>query len=864
MANKSSAHTPMMQQYWDIKSEHPDKLLFYRLGDFYELFYDDAKKAAKLLNITLTQRGESKGEPIPMAGVPYHASENYLAKLVKMGESIAICEQVGDPTLSKGPVAREVQRIITPGTLTDDALMDADQSNILMSICRRQQTIGVAWLELANSTFMVEQIDEPQKIVDIIARVSPAEIIMEESKITEEIKQCAIPITVRPAACFAPKSCRQLLLEQFQSHDLNGFGIEKLDIAQQSAGALLNYLHVTQKSQLKHIRGIQLSSTSQYMQLDHASRTHLALTQQSNGDTHNTLFNALDHTKSPMGKRRLKFWIHHPLQAVDLIKSRQQSVCALRECAQKRQLEELTVALEGLGDIERIVARVTLATARPYDLVKLRHALKIIPDIIQFVKTHQQQGCVLSTCNGLRPYDTLLSLLVQSVKDEPATLIRDGGVIADGYHEQLDQYRRYASDSQAMLDDLLARTQQEHGLPSLKLGYNRVSGYYFELPKSQSHLAPENFIRRQTLKNAERYTVTALKQFEQEALSAQAKALALEKEIYNTILSQVSDYAEALNQTSSDCATVDCIQSLAVWAVSEEFCLPVFTEARGIHMVASHHPLLIADPSKKSVANDHQMTDGQHVHIITGPNMGGKSTFMRQVASCALLAHIGAHIPAQSVQISQIDQIFCRVGSGDDLAGGRSTFMLEMAETANILHNATRNSLVLMDEVGRGTSTYDGMSLAWSIIHYLVEHNQSMVLFATHYHEITEIQAYHEAVTNRHLAVKEVNGQLIFLYKVLEGATNKSYGLQVARLAGVPAPVIQHAKEKLKQYSRQQVPIAQGDMLDVDDVDTERPAEDYHQLVEALRSLDIDSMSPREAQSALYQLIEHAGDKELV
>tara|TARA_A200000113_G_scaffold218479_1_gene226046 strand:- start:1718 stop:4309 length:2592 start_codon:yes stop_codon:yes gene_type:complete len=857
MSRQSGGHTPMMQQYWDIKSQHLDKLLFYRLGDFYELFYDDAKKAAKLLNITLTQRGESQGAPIPMAGVPYHASENYLAKLVKMGESIAICEQVGDPALSKGPVAREVQRIITPGTLTDDALMEADRPNILMSIFCHQQSIGIAWLELANGRFMVEQISDQKKIIDVIARVGPAELVMEESQVTEEIRQLSLPLTVRSAACFAAKSCRQLLLEQLQSQDLTGFGCEQLVVAQRAAGALLHYVHVTQKSQLRHIRTIRVNVISQYVQLDQASRIHLSLTQQGNGDNSNTLFKALDHTESPMGKRLLKFWIHHPLRSKEAIQSRQLAVTALRLCEQNNQLQALTTQLENLGDIERIVARVTLGTARPYDLVKLRHTLECLPEIHHFIKTYQQVGCALSSTAGIHPYDTLLTLLIQAIHEEPSSLIRDGNVIADGYHEQLDSYRRYASDSQAMLDDLLSSTQQTHGLPNLKMGYNRVSGYYFELPKSQSHLAPESFIRRQTLKNVERYTIASLKQFEQEALSAQAKALALEKEIYGNILEQISEYTEALNQTSSDCAMVDCIQSLARWSVDEGFCLPEFSSERGIHLVAAHHPLLIAQNNKKSVANDHCMTDRQHIHIITGPNMGGKSTFMRQTASCVLLAHIGAYVPAEAMRLSIVDQIFCRVGSGDDLAGGRSTFMMEMAETANILHNASRDSLVLMDEVGRGTSTYDGMSLAWSIIHYLVEKNQSMVLFATHYHEITELQAYHDAVVNRHLAVKEVNGQLIFLYQVRDGATNKSYGLQVAKLAGVPANVIQHAKEKLRQYNRQQAPIAQGDLLDLDEASQAGVSPDEERLLfDTIKEMDIDSMSPREAQAALYKLAE--------
>jgi DNA mismatch repair protein MutS len=867
MAPPTDTHTPMMQQYWKIKSQYPDKLLFYRLGDFYELFYDDAKKAARLLNITLTQRGESKGTAIPMAGVPYHASDNYLAKLVKMGESVAVCEQVGDPALTKGPVAREVKRVITPGTLTDDVLLDAESANILMAVCKHQASVGVAWLELSNGQFQVEEANGIEAMHNIIARVSPAELICDTAEAHHLLKDVTIPMAKQPTEHFAYASCRRLLLDQLQCTDLTAFGMDEMKAVQRAAGALLHYVHLTQKSQLAHIKTIRMSTSSDYVQLDHASRQHLSLTQDSAGEKALTLFKTIDDSKTPMGKRLLKHWLHHPLQCRQKIEARQQAIGTLRDLAEDQKLSELRSSLGELGDIERIVSRICLDSARPYDLVKLRQSLTEMPNIQQFVKTQQKSACTLSMCIHIQPYTELLTLLNSAISEHPSTLIRDGGVIATGYHQELDTLRQYATQSQQLLDNLLAEEQEKSGLSGLKLGYNKVSGYYLELPKSQSHLAPESFIRRQTLKNVERYTIAPLKNFEQKVLSAQAKALSLEKSCYLQLLQQLASYAEALNQTSSDCATLDCLQSLASWSSQSGFCQPVFTESRGVKIEAGQHPLLITQKHINCVANNHVMSAEQHVHIITGPNMGGKSTFMRQCATLTLLAHMGAYVPAKSMSLGVIDQIFCRVGSGDDLSGGRSTFMVEMSETAYILHNATENSLVLMDEVGRGTSTYDGMALAWAIVDYLVQNNRSMVLFATHYHELTALQACHNVVTNMHLAVKEVKGQLIFLYQVIPGATHKSYGLQVARLAGMPAECINRARHKLKHMAQKSPMDMQEGLFDqlqaspdVEEVEEENANQ---HLIDSIKEIDLDNITARDALSKLYELVDlvaHAVD----
>lgn len=840
-----------------------DKLLFYRLGDFYELFYDDAKRASQLLGLTLTQRGQSKGEPIPMAGIPYHASENYLAKLVSQGESVAICEQIGDPSTSKGPVERAISRVVTPGTLSDEALMDEAKANILLSICSGKGQVGLAWLELSSGVFMVDEVKSMYEATQVISRVSPAEIICREadqSQILSEVK--GVPITKRANEGFNYQACRRLLLEQLETKDLRGFGIDDLVNGQQAAGALLNYVQVTQQKKLKHINTIRHVTQSNFVQLDSATRKHLALTEDDQGLNQKTLFKVVDHTKTPMGKRRIRQWLHHPLAGKAEIMKRQNAVTALLVACEQGGggSQWLRGQLMKIGDIERVVSRIVLGSARPGDCVTLRNALLVMPSIQTWLAENFSEGqSLLSNLQAIKDYAELSQLLQEAICESPSSLIRDGGVIAQNYDAELDRLRAYATESNQYLDNLLTEEREKTGLSSLKMGYNKVSGYYLEVSKVQSAQVPDYFIRRQTLKNAERYTVPDLKQFEEQALTAQSRALALEKKLYQELLEEVAMQCDALLQTSGEVAILDCLCSLAHMAKEEGYAAPVLSQERGVTIKAGRHPILIQNTNQLFVANDTDMSDRQFVHIITGPNMGGKSTYMRQCATLVLLAHIGSYVPAESMQLSVVDRIFCRVGSGDDMATGRSTFMVEMTETANILHNATARSLVLMDEVGRGTSTYDGMALAWSIVEHLVKHNRALVMFATHYFEITQLQHIHPEVVNLHLQAKESQGKLVFLYRIASGATSKSYGLQVARLAGLPGDCLRRAKEKLREFSQLNQSTVQSDLFavgDETDCQIDEWKDKYQELTKMLLSLNIDNISPREALGVLYKLVE--------
>ena len=858
MADREKQHTPMMQQYWALKSEHMDKLLFYRLGDFYELFYDDAKKASQLLGLTLTHRGESKGEPIPMAGIPFHASENYLAKLVSLGESVAICEQIGDPAQSKGPVERAVARVVTPGTLSDAALMDEASANIVMAVYRGKKDIGVAWLELTTGTFLADQMQHEDAMFAVIARVQPAEILCHEQDMSLLKGRVRMALTQRPQQNFAAASCRRLLLEQFGTQDLRSFGIEDMVSVQQAAGALLNYALITQQKPLTHIQKISHCAQTSFVQLDAATRSHLSLTENDQGYGKKTLFYTLNHTKTPMGKRMLKHWIHHPLSDQVSIEKRQQAIAALHpaECGSDEAVASMQSALENVGDIERIMSRIVLQNAKPADCLSLLCTLRMLPALQCAVNKVAEAGSLLSTLEGIVPQPELEDYLERAIDPQPANSLREGGVIREGFDAELDKLRAYADQSSQYLDQLLVSEKEKTGLSGLKMGFNKVSGYYLELPKSQAQQAPEHFIRRQTLKNAERYTVPDLKQYEDQALGAQAKALALEKRLYIDMLSFIGQACAQLLKMSKDLATLDVLCSLTAASVKGGYVRP-HMGAEGITIEQGRHPILSLDSQTIFVANDTKMLPQQRMHIITGPNMGGKSTYMRQCATLVLMAHMGCYVPADAMRTCLVDQIFCRVGSGDDMATGRSTFMVEMSETANILHHATEKSLVLMDEVGRGTSTYDGMALAWAIVEHLMQVNRSLVMFATHYFEITELQALHSQVVNWHLQAKEAEGRLVFLYKVALGATSKSYGLQVAKLAGVPGSCLRSAREKLKEFSAQQSSI-QPDFLQLEASDAEAETgkwrERYEVLVRAIESCDLDNLTPRDAFDQLCSL----------
>lgn len=850
-------HTPMIAQYLKIKAENPDKLLFYRLGDFYELFFEDAIKAARLLNITLTQRGQSAGNPIPMAGVPYHASENYLAKLVKLGQSVAICEQIGDPATSKGPVERAISRIITPGTLSDSALLDENRANILMSIASKKGVYGLSWLELASGRFVATQVSHPHEVSEVFARIQPAEILCAEGFVSDlQALQPPCPISPCPDASFQLRSCRELLLEQFQTQDLMSFGIADSPMAIIASGSLLHYIHLTQQQKAQHLQTLSFDHAKTTMALDPHSRRHLDLTPQDAQSQGFSLFSAINHTRSPMGKRLLANWLHHPLLDIDAIHKRQHAVGTL--LALDTQLrDDFYTFFTGLPDAERILARVALSSARPTDLGALRDTLAILPSLKNWISQHisDKSPRLSQIVESLGPFPAHLDLLTRALQDELPATVRDGGVIASGFCTTLDQLRSISDDADTFLLNLQKREQEATGLGSLKIAYNKISGYYVEISKQQASQVPDHYIRRQTLKNVERFTLPELKAFENEALGAKAKALAQEKQLYQQLMQTLCQDLGSLQTAAMALAELDCLGSFTHYAYSENLVAPVLSSERGIMIEAGRHPVLAQKMGDDLVPNDTVLIDAQPFHIITGPNMGGKSTYMRQTALLVLLAQCGSYVPCAKMQIGVCDRIFCRVGSADDLAGGRSTFMVEMSETAYILNHATPRSLVLMDEVGRGTSTYDGMALAWSLCSYLMENNRAMVLFATHYFELTQLAERYPSIKNMHVSADYVQGSLVFLYKVKPGATSKSYGIQVAKLAGVPTAVLKEAKKKLQDLQALPGVSLQSDLFGSQPETNADNIPDYVQkILHTLTEADLDSLSPRDAWDLIAEL----------
>lgn len=848
----STTHTPMMQQYWEIKQQYPDQLLFYRLGDFYELFYEDATKAARLLNITLTHRGQSKGEKIPMAGVPYHAVDNYLAKLVKLGQNIVICEQVGDPGSHKGPLKRAVSRIITPGTITDEALLEHAQSSLLLSIFISKKNHACAWIDLTQACVMVQNCSDANTLNAVLARVQPSEVIIAESQQQQcQALNIQAPITTRPDSSFQYQSARQRLLEQCQSQDLRAFGCEDLPCVIQAAGSLLQYIHITQQQQLSHINGIQTVHAAEYIYLDANARMHLAITADSHGESTHSLFSLLAQAqKTAMGKRKLRHWLHHPLTSHPKIYQRQAVITQLIE---HQLLTHLSHLLANIGDCERILARIALLSAKPRDLVQLRQSLATLPAIAQqlAILTPEPSSLGAQIQQQIRPFPAVQTLLENAVIDNPPSTIRDGGVLAAGYDQQLDHLRNLQSNANDFLHQLEQREREQHQLSSLKVGYNKIAGYYIEISKQQASQAPTHYIRRQTLKNVERFTLTELKEFENEALSASSRALALEKKLYEQLLTELSTELKALQQTSNALASLDVLQALAQHAQAHNYCPPTFSQHANICIINGKHPVLATNANNGFVANDSHLTQAHPIQLITGPNMGGKSTYMRQTGIITLLAHIGSYVPAEQATFGPLESIFCRVGSGDDPSSGRSTFMVEMAETAHILHHANSKSLVLMDEIGRGTSTYDGLALAWACLRHLAEKNQAFVLFATHYFELTELAQQLPQISNIHVAASEHNATLVFAYKVCPGAASKSYGIQVAKLAGVPPSVLQEANcqlLRLLQQNSHQRPISTQTELFV-------AKSTEHPVVTHLRTLDLDNISPKQAWSELADMV---------
>ncbi|WP_189338709.1 MULTISPECIES: DNA mismatch repair protein MutS [Pectobacterium] len=841
-----TAHTPMMQQYFRLKAEHPEILLFYRMGDFYELFYDDAKRASQLLDISLTKRGASAGEPIPMAGVPHHAVENYLARLVQMGESVAICEQVGDPATSKGPVERKVVRIVTPGTISDEALLQEKQDNLLAAIWQDGRGFGYATLDISSGRFRVSEPDDRETMAAELQRTNPAELLYPESFESMDLIENRHGLRRRPLWEFEPDTARQQLNLQFGTRDLTGFGVEQAKLALRAAGCLLQYAKDTQRTSLPHIRGITMERQQDGIIMDAATRRNLELTQNLSGGVENTLAAVLDCTVTAMGSRMLKRWIHMPSRDIEALKQRQQAISALQDIT-----PDLQPSLRQVGDLERILARLALRTARPRDLARMRHAFQQFPAIREQLAPLDTDS-VRRLVSLIGQFDELRDLLERAVVEAPPVLVRDGGVIAPGYHTELDEWRALADGASDYLDRLEIREREKLGLDTLKVGFNGVHGYYIQVSRGQSHLVPIHYVRRQTLKNAERYIIPELKEYEDKVLTSKGKALALEKALYDELFDLLLPHLAELQQSAAALAELDVLANLAERADTLNYVCPTLSDKPGIKITGGRHPVVEQVLREPFISNPLSLAPQRRMLIITGPNMGGKSTYMRQAALIVLMAHIGCFVPADQAVIGPVDRIFTRVGAADDLASGRSTFMVEMTETANILHNATENSLVLMDEIGRGTSTYDGLSLAWACAENLANRIKAMTLFATHYFELTTLPEKMEGVVNVHLDAREHGDTIAFMHSVQDGAASKSYGLAVAALAGVPKEVIKRARQKLKELetlsnnaSSSHIDGAQLALLSNDEPS---PA------IEALEAIDPDTLTPRQALDWLYQL----------
>lgn len=840
-------HTPMMQQYLRLKSQHPEILLFYRMGDFYELFYDDAKRASQLLDISLTKRGASAGEPIPMAGVPHHAVENYLAKLVNLGESVAICEQIGDPATTKGPVERKVVRIVTPGTISDEALLQERQDNLLAALWQDSKGFGYATLDISSGRFRLSEPQDRETMAAELQRTNPAELLYAEDFAEMSLIEGRRGLRRRPLWEFEIDTARQQLNMQFGTRDLTGFGVENAPRGLCAAGCLLQYVKDTQRTALPHIRSITMERQQDSIIMDAATRRNLEITLNLSGGVENTVASVLDGTVTPMGSRMLKRWLHMPVRNHETLRSRQQTIAALMD-----RTSELQPVLRQVGDLERILARLALRTARPRDLARMRHAFQQLPLLNELLGDIDSEY-VQTLRQNMGEFSELRSLLERAIIDSPPVLIRDGGVIAPGYHEELDEWRALADGATDYLDRLEIREREKLGLDTLKVGFNAVHGYYIQVSRGQSHLVPMNYVRRQTLKNAERYIIPELKEYEDKVLTSKGKALSLEKQLYDQLFDILLPHLAELQQSASALAELDVLVNLAERALTLNYCCPTLSDKPGINIVEGRHPVVERVLNEPFIANPLALSAQRKMLIITGPNMGGKSTYMRQTALIVLMACIGSYVPATQAEIGPIDRIFTRVGAADDLASGRSTFMVEMTETANILHNATEYSLVLMDEIGRGTSTYDGLSLAWACAENLANRIKAFTLFATHYFELTTLPEKMEGVANVHLDAIEHGDTIAFMHSVQEGAASKSYGLAVAALAGVPKEVIKRARQKLRELENLSG-NASATQIDGTQMSLLTAAEETSPAVEALEALDPDSLSPRQALEWIYRL----------
>lgn len=869
MAQKApTKHTPMMEQYLKIKAEHPNRLVFYRMGDFYELFYEDAKKAAELLEITLTARGKSGGNAIPMAGIPHHSAEGYLARLAKLGESVAICEQVGDPANSKGPVERKVVRVITPGTIVEEALLEDRSDNLIVALAIGKQEFGLAFLDVSSGRFETTKIDTETQLLSELERLKPAELLVADELETLPAALCQSPALVRyPAWHFEWQSARDRLLQHFGTQDLVAFGCDTLPICVAACGAILHYAQGMLQDALKHIHSLQTYHLSDTLTLDAISRRNLEIDTNLSGGSHATLAWILDQTSTAMGSRLLKRWLNQPLRNRTTLNLR---LDAIEELQHSQQFDTFSDHLKPIGDIERILSRVALLSARPRDLLQLGRALEQLPALQATLKNFQATR-LLELGQQISEFPEIASQLNKAIEDNPPMLIRDGGAIKPGYDPELDELRSLKQKAGDFLLELEAREKAKTGINSLKVGFNKVHGYYIEVSKLQSEQVPAEYIRRQTLKGQERYITPELKTFEDKILSAGEKSLAREKWLYQQLLDTLNQQRTALQICAARLAELDVLVNFAHQAQSLNLCRPILSTESGISIQAGRHLTVEALSEKPFIANDTVFNDNRRLQIVTGPNMGGKSTYMRQTALIVLMAHIGCFVPAEAAVIGPVDRIFTRIGASDDLTSGRSTFMVEMTETANILHHATQDSLILMDEIGRGTSTFDGLALAWAIAEQMAHKIQGFCLFATHYFELTSLSEQFHNTINLHLDAIEHQDKIIFLHQIQEGPASQSYGLQVAALAGVPASVIKRAKTHLQQLETQSVhskhhceePVQQYDLFQtsqMDQVANDPPLERLEQLerlestIENIETIDLDDLTAKQALDFLYDL----------
>ena len=868
----------MMQQYLRIKAQHPDVLLFYRMGDFYELFLDDARRAARLLDITLTARGQSAGAPIPMAGVPVHSLETYLGRLVRKGESVAICEQIGDPAKSKGPVERQVVRVVTPGTVTDAALLDERRETLLAAVVRDGRRFGLAWLDLAAGRFSVLEGGDDGALAAELERLRPAELLVPEDQPGGAGSGGATgsspgggaaggsaasiggpcPVRLRPPWHFEFASAARLLTDQLGTLDLRGYGADVLPLGVRAAGGLLQYVRDTQKAALPHLRALRVEERDEALQIDAATRRNLEIDVATGGREDASLRALLDTTMTAMGSRALRRLLNRPITDALTLRRRYHAIGAL---AEGRRYEPLREVLRGIGDIERILARVALRSARPRDLAGLRLSLARLPEVRAALGAFDSP-LLQELRAGIGEHADARTLLDQAIAAEPAAFLRDGGVIAAGYDADLDELRHIASNTDAFLLELEARERERTGIAQLKLGYNRVQGFFIEIGRSQADRVPPDYLRRQTVKNAERFITPELKGFEDKVLGAREKSLTREKQIYDAVLQQLIDRLGSLQDTAGALSTIDATAALAERATTLRWNEPTLVDEPVLRIVAGRHPVVERFSEAPFVPNDLSLDARTRMLVITGPNMGGKSTYMRQAALIAILAHVGSFVPAAQATIGPLDRIFTRIGAGDDLAGGRSTFMVEMSETANILHNASERSLILMDEIGRGTSTFDGLSLAWSTARHIATQLRAFTLFATHYFELTSLADEVEGIANVHLDAAEHRDGIVFLHAVQPGPASRSYGLAVAQLAGVPREVIADARRYLTALEAQAARHAaaaagpQGELafdppvVPGEDVVDERAARVQARLL----GLDPDGLTPRDALALLYEL----------